>query len=248
VQLLAAIATDETGTAVPVSVGAGGVTISSSSSMRIDGIRNAASFSDGAVSPGEVVSIFGSGFNQQTTVMVNETPAPILNIHGTQINAVIPYSVAGAGSARVVIAQSGAAASYEVAVADATPGIFTAMASGSGPGAVLNENLTVNSPENPARKRGVISLYVTGAGQTDPAAIDGSISNSTAARLLLPVTAEIDGAPAEVLYAGPAPGLISGVYQINLRIPESITGSRAVSVALSVGTAKTQPGVTVQVQ
>jgi uncharacterized protein (TIGR03437 family) len=248
VQLLSTIGNDADGAAVPVSTRPGGVAIGEPGATRVNGVLNAASFRDGPVSPGEIVSIFGTGFSPQTTVIVNETPAPVLSIHATQINVVIPYSVAGAASARVLITAAGGPASFEVAVAEAAPGIFTASATGSGPGAVLNEDLTVNSPENPALRTSVIALFVTGGGQTDPPGTDGSVNNSTAARLLLPVTAEIDGAPAEVLYAGPAPGLVSGIFQVNLRIPQSAARGRAVSVVLSMGTARTQPGVTVQIQ
>ena len=35
----------------------------------------------------------------------------------------------------------------------------------------------------------------------------------------LPVQVTIDGTPAEVLYAGAVPGLVSGLLQVNVRIP-----------------------------
>ena len=49
-----------------------------------------------------------------------------------------------------------------------SPGIFTLNSSGSGQAAVVNENGTVNGPENPAPRGTVVSIYGTGEGQTTP--------------------------------------------------------------------------------
>jgi uncharacterized protein (TIGR03437 family) len=240
-----AIGTDATGTEVPITTRDGSITISSST-LVIEGVRNAASFSAGPVSPGLLVSIFGARFTEQMQVSVNGTPAPVLNIFPTQINAVIPYSVEVANSAQVVIFGSTGTASFDVPVTGTAPAIFTANSSGSGQGSILNADMTANSAENPAGTGSVIAVYATGFGQTDPPASDGSINESNA-RPLLPVSAEIGGTQATVLYAGPAPGLISGVFQVNVQVPEGLT-SGATSISLSVGGTKTQAGVTVYVR
>ena len=90
-------------------------------------------------------------------------------------------------------------------------------------------------------------MYGTGFGQTDPPANGGSINESTNARPIQPVTAEIEGSEATVLYAGPAPGLISGVFQVNVRVPEELRSGVA-GVSLSIGGMKTQAGVTVHIR
>jgi uncharacterized protein (TIGR03437 family) len=57
----------------------------------------------------------------------------------------------------------------------------------------------------------------------------------------LAVTVTIGGIPAVVAYAGSAPGLISGVMQVNVTIPLTApTGTQPVVV--TVGTANTQSG------
>jgi uncharacterized protein (TIGR03437 family) len=61
------------------------------------------------------------------------------------------------------------------------------------------------------------------------------------------VSVTIGGKSAEVLYAGAAPGLISGVLQVNVRLPDGIA-SGAVPVEVRVGSASSQPGVTISVQ
>ncbi len=240
-----AIGTDSTGNEVPITTRDGSITISSSTPV-IEGVRNAASFSAGPVAPGVLVSIFGAGFTEQMQVSVNGTPAPVLGIFPTQINAVIPYSVEAGNLAKVVILGSTGTASFDVPVAGTAPAIFTANSSGSGQGSILNADMAANSAENPAGTGSVIAVYATGFGQTDPPASDGSINESNA-RPLLPVSAEIGGREATVLYAGPAPGLISGVFQVNVQVPEGLT-SGATSISLSVGGTKTQEGVTVYVR
>jgi len=91
----------------------------------------------------------------------------------------------------------------------------------------------------------VIILYATGAGQTDPGSIDGRIVAGIG-RQVQPMELKIAGVDAEILYAGPAPGLVSGVVQVNARIPFGIpTGM--VLIELSSGGRASQNGVRVAV-
>jgi len=89
-------------------------------------------------------------------------------------------------------------------------------------------------------------LYVTGAGQTSPISLDGTVSTGLPVQTALIPTAQIGGVPANVLYAGDCPGLISGVTQLNLLIPSGLTGNQPVTVQF--GSAKTPSGVTLAVR
>ena len=61
------------------------------------------------------------------------------------------------------------------------------------------------------------------------------------------VTATIGGRRADVLYAGSAPGQVSGMCQVNLRIPADLEpGTQAVEV--QVGGIATQRGITIAVR
>ena len=123
----------------------------------------------------------------------------------------------------------------EYRVVDANPGLFTKDATGRGPGSILNQNNTVNSATNPARRGEVIVLYATGEGKVTPAGSDGRIVSGavgTLPRPVLPVSVKINGQdiPAtDVFYAGSAPGLVAGALQVNVRIPATlnITGPTA---------------------
>jgi uncharacterized protein (TIGR03437 family) len=135
-----------------------------------------------------------------------------------------------------------------IPVVSSSPAIFTLDASGVGQGAILNQDSTLNSPSNPAIKGTIIVLFATGAGQTDPVGVDGQIVGDLLPKPLGSVSVNIGGQDAEVLYAGAAPGLIAGLLQVNVRIPENTVSSFSVPILLSVGSIGGAPNVTLAVQ
>jgi uncharacterized protein (TIGR03437 family) len=125
--------------------------------------------------------------------------------------------------------------------------LFTLNASGQGAAAALNTasdgSLSVNGPANPIARGGVLVLYATGLGTADRGA-DGQVVDPTGQdlpRLDSSVTVTIGGVEARVLYAGGAPGLVFGVWQLNIA-----TGDVPVSIQVD-GEASPQ-GVTVAVE
>ena len=92
-------------------------------------------------------------------------------------------------------------------VAITAPNVFTSNQAGWGQVAAINAtDGTVNSPVNPVRLGGYISIYATGEGQTTPSGVDGKLGNSTPTHPVLPVTATVGGIPATVQYgAGSVP-------------------------------------------
>jgi uncharacterized protein (TIGR03437 family) len=231
------------------------------------GITNAASFRAGAVAPGELITIFGSGvgpatlsgyqitnyqyfdsLSGDTTVLFDGIPAPMIYASAGQTAVIVPYEVAGQTSTQMVVVYQGrASAAVTVPVVAAAPGLFSANSSGSGNGAILNQDATVNSPSNPAAKGSVIVLFGTGEGATTPAGSNGRIANSVYPKPALPVSVTVGGLPATVLYAGAAPSLVSGVFQVNATLPAGVA-SGAVAVVVTVGGASSQAGLTVSVQ
>jgi uncharacterized protein (TIGR03437 family) len=165
-----------------------------------------------------------------------------------QLSAVAPYQLAGKTSTRIELEYQGVRSNAVTApVAVASPGIFTLNASGLGQGAILNQDGTVNAAGNPAASRSVVTLYATGEGQTHPEGVDGRVAGTELASPVLPVIVRIGGIDAEVLYAGSAPGLVSGVLQVNARIPSSVSAGESVPVLLLVGEFASRPGVTLAV-
>jgi uncharacterized protein (TIGR03437 family) len=234
---------------------------------RIQSVLNAASGVSVGVSPGEVVTISGSALGPAapvplhpapsglidttlagTRVWFDSTAAPLVFVSGSQVSAVVPYELAGKSSTQVQVEVDGVkSAAVPVSVVDTVPGIFTINQTGVGPGAVLNQDYSVNSPSNPAPAGSVVMIYATGEGQTTPAGVDGLVTNGTLRRPMGTVSVTIGGQTADVLYAGSAPDLIAGVLQVNVRVPDT-AGHGIVPIVLKVGQASSQSGVTMALQ
>jgi len=221
----------------------------------VNSIVSAATFGAGPVAPGELVTLFGEGLGpengvgpaldsdgrvardlQGTRVYFDGVPAPILYASDTQVNVVVPYEVSGLNTTRVE-AQFGELPSsiVEVPVAVAAPGVFALDPWGFGRAAALNEDGTVNSPGNPARQGSVVVLYATGAGLLMPAQPDGTVTTAPYPHPVLPVSVSIGGTAAEILYAGAAPGLVSGVLQINVRLPADAQSIESAGAWIRIG-------------
>ncbi len=232
-------------------------------------VTNAASGFAGAISPGEEVAIYGTNFGPATVtsatltnnsfpttlantqVLFDGTPAPIIAVANGQVNVMVPYGIAGRASTSVQVSYLGvSSAGIAYNVVSTVPGLYTVNQAGTGQGAILNQNLSVNNSTSPAAKGSVISIYMTGEGVTSPASATGQLAPSDGSGLNHPVqnvTVTIGGVSATVQYAGSAPGLVYGVMQVNVLVPATAaSGSQAVVV--TVGTTNSQTGVTLTVQ
>jgi uncharacterized protein (TIGR03437 family) len=240
----------------------------------IKGVTNAASYATGSVSPGELVTIFGTNIGPVTAasattdpatsklattiggvqVLFNGTAAPMIYASSTQVSAVVPYEMASVVSPSVWIKYLGQTSNvYQLTTATTAPGLFTQNASGSGPGAILNQDNTLNGPNNPAAKGSIVQVYLTGEGQTSPPGITGAITTASlpppqvTPAPLLAIGVTINGLPALYVYAGEAPGLVAGMMQLNVQIPATAL-SGDLQILVSIGTNTSQSGVTVSVQ
>jgi uncharacterized protein (TIGR03437 family) len=94
-----------------------------------------------------------------------------------------------------------------------------------------------------------VAFFGTGGGDTNPHGRDGLFAGVGAplGQLLGQVTATIDGETAEVIYAGPAPGALEGVLQVNLKIPATARDGN-LEVIITIAGRPSQPGVTVAVR
>ena len=212
-----------------------------------EGLLNAASLLPGPIAPGEIITLIGSFPVDEVALLFNGIQAPILYNGLNQVNAIVPFALDPAAPSKIQ-ARIGGRPLDEVSLTagSVAPAIFT-QNGGSGAGAILNEDYTLNSAANPASRGSVIMVYGTGFGAMDPLPADGQISNDLATTRL-PVTASISGVPAKVLYAGTAPGQIAGLVQINVKVPEETAPSLTAPVFLEVGGVSTPPGVTVSIQ
>jgi uncharacterized protein (TIGR03437 family) len=228
-------------------------------------VVSAASGTPSAISPGEIISLYGTGIGSTpagltldadgkvatelngTQVLIDNIPAPLIYASSGQVNAIVPYEVGSSGNATVQVTVAGIPSqTWSVPVAEAMPSIFTIGATGAGQAAVLNQDNSINSPSNPAATGTVIQIFATGGGQTSPASFTGGISDAANVSLL-PATVNIGSRDAVVAYHGAAPGEISGLLQVNAVVPAGLpTGS--VDLLLTIGGRQSQRGVTVAVK
>ncbi|MBI1789964.1 MAG: hypothetical protein HYR60_20735 [Acidobacteria bacterium] len=203
-------------------------------------VLNAASLLPGPVAPGEIVSVEISGLPAAgTQVWFDGLPASTLRAEEGRILAVVPGAVADKANTQVEVRNQGERRGVAILdVALAAPGLFAANR-GTGPALAVDQLGNTVSAANPAPARSIVTLYATGEGQTIPSAAAGR-------QPLLPVGLSIGGLACELLYAGSAPGF-SGLLQINARVPAGLAPGPA-PVVLSVGSARSQEGVTLEVK
>jgi uncharacterized protein (TIGR03437 family) len=235
-------------------------------------VVNGASGIAGGVSPGEILTIRGysvgasavSGIkldpsgavvSQSNGVRVSfdGQPAPLIYTSAYQTNLIVPYEVAGKTSTVMQVTYAAAAGTLQtnawtLPVVAAAPAVFTIDSTGTGQGAIVNQDGTVNSVANPAARGSVVSIYATGEGQTSPAGVTGSVTGSALKTPLLPVTVSIGGVGATVQYAGSAPASVAGLLQVNAVMPQGISAGSAVPVLVTVGKIPSQAGVTIAVK
>ena len=237
----------------------------------ISAITSGASYDATGISPGEIVTLWGTGLgtvagtNLQldsngllttslsgTQVFFNGNPAPLIYAANTQVNAIVPYEVAQAQTASVVVVyQSNTSTAFQIAVSTVKPAIFTNDASGRGQGAILNSDYSRNGSLQPAQRGQYVFLYATGEGVTTPPGMDGRVSNvagTPVPKAVASCSAIIGGQSATVNYCGEAPDLTAGVVQVNALVPESVTPGSAVPVTITIGGVTSQTGVTLAVK
>ena len=236
-------------------------------------VVNAASYQSAAVAPGEILTIYGASAGPASPlsgqvdasgkfptnlggvqVTFGGTPAPLLFAQLGQVNAVVPFEVAGQQQTAVQyqynVPNTGLSFSNTVTmpVAAAAPAVFSLAENGSGPGAILNQDYSVNGASNPAAAGTEIQIFGTGGGAVVGGATDGAAWPAVLGSLVTqPVTATIGGVNAQVDYSGPAPYLVNGAIQVNLTIPSGLAPGPQ-PVVITVGTAQTQAGITVAVK
>jgi uncharacterized protein (TIGR03437 family) len=247
----------------------------------IFGVFSSASYASATVSPGELVTMFGSnigpaipatmsvvgGYADTTlanvTVTIGGQSAPILYVSANQVTVQVPYEVTtGAGQAVVVTNGANLPATTTVTIAATAPGIFSADGSGVGEAAAINTGatsglVTLNSTTNPAKIGDTVSLYLTGEGNYNLAPLSG-ITNTG---FIIPVgfsplpqlsplpTVNIGGvdASAGVSYAGPVPGSILGILQINVVVPLGSSTGQSVPVGVTIGGVTAQSNATLNI-
>ena len=232
----------------------------------ISAVTSAASYGN-AIAPGQMIVVWGSHLGPQQAaplqtdgngmvtasaggvrILFNGVPAPIVYAGAQQCSAVVPYFGAIGATTNVQVEYQGVRSDpFPLTVSPTAPGLFTADASGSGQGAILNQDGSLNSASNPAAAGSVVVLWGTGEGVTDPPGVDGRPAVDVLPKPLAPVSVTVGGVAATIQYAGAAPGMMPGIFQINAQLGAG-TPSGAQPVVIKVGNASSQNGATVAVR
>jgi uncharacterized protein (TIGR03437 family) len=218
---------------------------------------NAASLIAGPVAPGEVVIVLGAGMGPDSgvsalidpntmlatqlagaQVLFDGVPAPLFYAQSNQINAQVPYTVSGQANSNIQVLYQGLPVNTtSVAVVSTAPGVFPT---------VIHQDGTYDSPSNPTASGSYLTVYATGTGLTDGANLTGQPAAAPYPRSSLPVTAAVGGVPAQIVWAGSAPGLV-GLLQVDLIVPGPYLPTGAAALQLTIG-AVAAPAITIWVQ
>jgi uncharacterized protein (TIGR03437 family) len=235
-------------------------------------IVSASSFKSGAVSPGELISVYGANLGPQapvsasgsgnlptslggTTVTFDGVAVPLYYVASSLVSIQVPVSVAPGATTQIQVTSTyGQSGAVTLPVVPARPGIFTIESGGGGHASAVNQDgtingdgtVTANGSDKPAPAGSVISLYASGLGPVNPTIPTGTPAPSNPLSVAtLPISATIAGLPAQVTYAGAAPTLVGG-YQVNIQVPDNAPTGQAL-VVLSAGGNFSQDGVIVTI-
>ena len=190
------------------------------------GVVNAASFTP-ALSPGALFTVFGSGLSAPS-VEIGGMPATVIAASPFQVSGQIPAQLAP-GTYSIKLSSQAGTMEQSISLQSVSPAIFTIAGKAA---AILNQDRTLNTPDNPAKRGQVIVIFGTGLG----AVVDQG--NLKVAQT--PVTVALQGLPLTPSFAGLAPGYI-GLYQINVTIPVGTPPGSNLSLALRQGNATSNP-------
>jgi uncharacterized protein (TIGR03437 family) len=205
---------------------------------------NAASFQTGSIAPNTIVTLYGEGLswvtralqssdirnnrmpdvlpNTGVRVLIANMPAHIYYVSPRQINLLVPPTLVPGETFVQVVLDGLAGPAIPVRLTEAAPAFFQ-----------LDERTVIATAADgapltrlkPGRPGDIVILYATGLGPLIPPPGYGEVVRTPATvadarRLRLEINGET--LPREhVFYLGSAPGF-PGLYQINLRLPNSL--------------------------
>jgi uncharacterized protein (TIGR03437 family) len=199
------------------------------------------------------------------SVTIDGKNAPMLYVSLNQLSVQVPYEVS-IGAGKVVTVTNGiSVANSTVTTAATAPGIFTADGSGTGQAAALTCSAVtnvcaLNNLNNLTAIGDIVTIYLTGEGIYNNPPLSGTASdtgyivpaNLTPLPQVSPApTVTIGGQAADSsnvnFYAGPIPGSMLGLLQINAVVPTGASTGVSVPIVVTIGGNSSQAGVTLAI-
>jgi uncharacterized protein (TIGR03437 family) len=219
-------------------------------------ISKVVSAADGSapVAPGGLISVYGSQMSPvniatsqiplptalgQSCLVVNGTPIPLLFVSSGQINAQLPFNLAG-NATMSIHAPAGISNSFNFNIQGAAPSIFMSGTAGPETGlatVVRADDGQLITPTNPIHYGDTLVIYLTGMGTIFPAVNAGLAAPMSPLSWVTDApTLTLGGSPLTLLYAGLVPGYISGLYQINATVPSTgVTQGLSIPLVINQG-------------
>ena len=194
----------------PAPGGSASTTVRVDNAPSVGAVLNAATYDGTAISPVELVAVFGinlgpsppltmtenaqAGFVDTTlggvSVLIDGQAAPLIYVSSTQLNLQVPYEVPLGANRTLVVTYGTGSSTVPVTIQASDPGLFTADGSGAGPVAAINAHVSggitqwsLNATATPAHAGDAVEMYLTGEGAwVDPTVIP------EATGFLVPVT------------------------------------------------------------
>lgn len=219
-------------------------------SIASGGVQSAGAFSAKAgVAPGTWVEIYGSNLSTSTrgwtgsdfnngnaptsldgvSVTIGGKSAYVAYISPNQVNVQAPDGIPiGAGVPLVLTNSAGQTAPYALETASVAPAL---LAPGQTPfnvngkqfvAAQMSDASFGGIPSHAAKPGDIVTLYGIGFGPVSPTTGAGVLAGGPTS-LVNQVTILFNQTPAQVSYAGLAPGLV-GLYQFNVKVPDVTPG------------------------
>jgi uncharacterized protein (TIGR03437 family) len=187
---------------------------------------------------------------EDVSVTINGKPAYVYYVSPGQVNVLTPADLF-VGPAVIELSRGALKSAPVTAQAQATaPGLFMFdpenrryAAITRANGSLVGKTSLYPGATSPARPGEIIVLWGTGFGRTTPAIPEGDIV-SVPARLIATPVVTIGAVTADVLFAGLS---ASGLYQINVKVPEAATDGDLL-VLVQIDGARTQDNAFITVQ
>jgi uncharacterized protein (TIGR03437 family) len=219
------------------------------------------------LAPGGLISLFGAQLSEgeataeglplpislaNTTVLIDNTPLPLLFAGNKQVNAIIPLNLKENTQHRLYVRRGPTVSSpVPIDLGPAQPEIFKTTPQGSQ--GHIYKFIPGEAPlradaANPVAAGDVIIVYCAGLGRVDPPVEAGlAAPPQPLSQTVLPVTLRIGGVTAGVFFAGLAPGF-SGLYQVNAIVPAVPETGDAVPVVVEAAGQQSPAVVTMAVR
>lgn len=223
---------------------------------------NAATFLPGGIAPNEFISIKGTGLGPATgiasamttllsgsRIYIGGAAAFLIYAQDGQVNALVPFGVAGIGSTTIQAEFNGIRGNTVIVpVVDSAPGVFT-QAYGPGQAWMVNSDGTFNASSNPAARNTYVAFWATGQGLVNIPQQDGTQpTGPTYPSPLLPVSVTIGGVALPAANAVFTGLVYSGEIQLNVLIPGTAPTGGAVSLVVTIGGASSRTDVTMAIK